>query len=247
MKECPAFSLYAEDFLTGVMYLTNEEKGIYITMLCKQWTDKKIPKKRLGLLTGLEWEKFSDELKSKFIDHGDFITNKRLEDEREKKSNFIEKQRENGKKGGRPSLKKKNKKNPNQTQINPNEIEIRNKKNEIRKKEKENDFCEIEIFPTFEDFWDEYDKKTGKEKSIKLWNKINQSDREKIMGHIPNYKLSQPDKKYRKNPETYLNNKSWNDEIIISNNGKQQTPNNGGASQDFRAKTAQRLGVIQPE
>jgi len=28
---------------------------------------------------------------------------------------------------------------------------------------------------------------------------------------------STPDKQYRKNPETYLNNKSWNDEIIGNN------------------------------
>ena len=34
------------------------------------------------------------------------------------------------------------------------------------------------------------------------------------MEHIPKYKQAQPDKKFRKNPETFLNNKSWNDEII---------------------------------
>ena len=42
--------------------------------------------------------------------------------------------------------------------------------------------------------------------------------------HVPKYVLSTPDKKYRKAPTTYLNNKSFNDEIIISNgqNGKQE-------------------------
>ena len=43
----PAFQFYAQDFLTGVMYLTNEEVGIYIKMISKQWTDGQIPKKRL--------------------------------------------------------------------------------------------------------------------------------------------------------------------------------------------------------
>jgi hypothetical protein len=40
------------------------------------------------------------------------------------------------------------------------------------------------------------------------------------MEHVAKYKQAQPDKKFRKNPETYLNNKSWNDEII-GTNGKQ--------------------------
>lgn len=114
-------------------------------------------------------------------------------------------------------------------------------------KKKSNSF-ETEIYPTFDDFWNEYDKKTGKEKCISLWTKLKQEDREKIMQHIPDYKISQPDKKYRKNPETYLNNKSWNDEIILSHNGKQQTSNNcGGASTGFRAKTYQRLTGLQSE
>ncbi|CAA7195429.1 DUF1376 domain-containing protein [Chryseobacterium potabilaquae] len=98
----PAFQLYAQDFLTGCIFLTNEEVGIYIRILTKQWTDGKIPKKRLGFLVGFEWDTFSEELKEKFIDEGGFIYNKRLENEREKHTNFHKKQVENGKKGGRP-------------------------------------------------------------------------------------------------------------------------------------------------
>jgi len=41
--------------------------------------------------------------------------------------------------------------------------------------------------------------------------------------HVPKYVLSTPDKKYRKAPTTYLNNKSFNDEIIISNGQKEQS------------------------
>tara|TARA_R110002050_G_scaffold268962_1_gene411152 strand:- start:225 stop:347 length:123 start_codon:yes stop_codon:yes gene_type:complete len=33
--KAPAFQLYAQDFLTGVMDLTMEERGVYITLLCK--------------------------------------------------------------------------------------------------------------------------------------------------------------------------------------------------------------------
>lgn len=125
----PAFQFYAQDFLTGCMYLTNEEVGIYIKMLSKQWTDGKIPKKRLGFLVGFEWDSFSDELKAKFEDFGDYILNKRLEIEREKKTNFHKKQTENGKLGGRP------RKNKTSEKSNNNEVF-----EESRKPEKPNGF-----------------------------------------------------------------------------------------------------------
>lgn len=123
----PAFQLYAQDFLTGCIFLTNEETGIYIKILTKQWTDGKIPKKRLGFLVGLNWVDFSEELQAKFIEENEFIYNKRLEFEREKMVGFHQKQAENGKKGGRPrkntTLEKVNNdgvlediENPNKTQ-----------------------------------------------------------------------------------------------------------------------------------
>ena len=78
---------------------------------------------------------------------------------------------------------------------------------------------------SFEKFWNLYDKKVGKKSKIEAkWNKLQDSDREKIIDHLPKYKISQPDSQYRKNPEAYLNNESWNDEIIDSqqsNNQKQ--------------------------
>ena len=70
---------------------------------------------------------------------------------------------------------------------------------------------------SFDDFWNAYDKKRGDtEKIKKKWESLKDSEREAIMSHIPLYKQSQPDKKFRKDPSTYLNNKSWNDEIIYS-------------------------------
>lgn len=72
----------------------------------------------------------------------------------------------------------------------------------------------LEFYP-FDEFWNDYDKKVGdKEKLRKKWQNICVRDRKIIKDHIPKYKLAQPDKQYRKNPETYLNQKSWNDEII---------------------------------
>ncbi|MDV3537874.1 hypothetical protein CMU94_01900 [Elizabethkingia anophelis] len=74
---------------------------------------------------------------------------------------------------------------------------------------------DIDTIESFEQFWDLYDKKAGsKEKILGKWAKLNKSERFDIIKYIPKYKISQPNKLYRKNPETFLNNQSWKDEII---------------------------------
>ncbi|MEM1337293.1 MAG: hypothetical protein AAGF96_06060 [Bacteroidota bacterium] len=82
-----------------------------------------------------------------------------------------------------------------------------------------------ELWPTFDDFWDLYDKKIGKKEKIKSkFDRLPHKTKEAIMAFIPDYKRSQPDKQYRKNPETFLNNESWNDELIQIN-GNRSTNN----------------------
>ncbi|MFA5751418.1 MAG: Lin1244/Lin1753 domain-containing protein [Candidatus Paceibacterota bacterium] len=67
---------------------------------------------------------------------------------------------------------------------------------------------------SFLNFWNIYNKKTAKEKCIKLWNKINPDLYTIIFDHAIKYVKATPDKQFRKNPDTYLRNKCWNDEII---------------------------------
>lgn len=79
---------------------------------------------------------------------------------------------------------------------------------------------EIEI--TSEDFefwWRSYDKKVGKDKARKLWDKLSNKDKKACMEYTPSYVASTSEKRFRKNPETFLRNKSWNDELIYRNNG----------------------------
>lgn len=67
----------------------------------------------------------------------------------------------------------------------------------------------------FSEWWDLYDKKVGdKTKLEKKWNNLSANERQKAIDHTTLYRFTQRDKQYRKNPETYLNNKSFNDEII---------------------------------
>ncbi len=78
---------------------------------------------------------------------------------------------------------------------------------------------------SFDTFWNLYDKKIEKDKCESKWNKLTNKDREDIINHIPKYKLATPDKQYRKNPETYFNNKTWRDEIIIPHSQTQNQTN----------------------
>ena len=73
---------------------------------------------------------------------------------------------------------------------------------------------------TFEQFWTDYDKKVGDKKKLEAkWTKIPEAEKKRILEYIPAYKEAQPNKAYRKNPETFINQKSWNDEIIKANTG----------------------------
>lgn len=67
----------------------------------------------------------------------------------------------------------------------------------------------------FELFWDNYDKKVGDKNKLEVkWNSYSNVERIAIIEHLKKYIPATPDKKYRKNPQTYFNQKSWNDEII---------------------------------
>ena len=98
-----------------------------------------------------------------------------------------------------------------------------------------------EINISFDIFWDLYDKKVGdKVKLKKKWESLQDLDRKSIIDYIPKYKTIQPDKKFRKDPQTFFNNSSWNDELIGLDLPKQQIYKNN----DFEAykKRQQELG-----
>lgn len=76
---------------------------------------------------------------------------------------------------------------------------------------------------TFEVAWNLYQKKVGPKDKLKTkWNKLPLRDRKAAIEYIPLYIQSQPDKQYRKNFQTFLNQRGWEDEIIIKRNDEQQ-------------------------
>ncbi|MDR2906552.1 MAG: YdaU family protein [Bacteroidales bacterium] len=230
----PSFSFYSADFLIGVSDLTNEEIGIYIKLLCFQHQKGHLTQKQLGLLLGFSFDSLSDELKSKFkIDENGMIFNARLEREIEIKSHFVDKQRENGKKGGRPKKGNNPNTNPNETQNKPkhkakenpkkgiedeieieDEIIIENKEKGVTGEKTE--IAEVEVLDelSFEKIWALYERKGNRKTCERKWANLKNHCREAVFAHVQRYVDATPEIQYRKNFETYLNQECWNDEII---------------------------------
>lgn len=69
-------------------------------------------------------------------------------------------------------------------------------------------------------FWDLYNKKVGAKKCKEKWYKLKLDVQTKIIETLPLFISNITDKKYQPNPETYLNNERWNDEIVIQQQQK---------------------------
>ena len=99
MSKDPAFLFYSSDFLTGIIDLTMEERGQYITLLCLQHQKGRLSEKTIRLTLG----SVSVDVLAKFKkDENELYYNERLKTEIEKRASFIDSRRENGKLGGRP-------------------------------------------------------------------------------------------------------------------------------------------------
>ena len=83
-----------------------------------------------------------------------------------------------------------------------------------------------EEFP-FKDFWELYDKKVGKSDCQKVYAKISLKDRKAIFEYLPKYIQAQPVKQFRKNPLSFLHQRSWEDEIIIRNRNETTSASTG--------------------
>jgi hypothetical protein len=64
----------------------------------------------------------------------------------------------------------------------------------------------------FEKFWEVYNKKVGTKDSKTKFIKLSMKEIDKIFETLPFYLKSTPDIKFRKNPTTYLNQRTWEDE-----------------------------------
>ena len=72
---------------------------------------------------------------------------------------------------------------------------------------------------SFDQWWDMYGKKVDRAKCEKKWEKLSLAEKQACIAATPAYVASTPDLQYRRHPATYLNNKSWENQIIPHSNG----------------------------
>ncbi|WKZ68112.1 MAG: hypothetical protein QY331_09110 [Melioribacteraceae bacterium] len=209
-----------------VLELTPEEKYFFLYLMTNSKTSQigiyELPKSIIQFETGYNNDTV-EKLMSKFIDYG-----KIKYDQKTKEvllNNWLKYNYSNSPKviacmeKELKSIKSKQLKNEfyrvcKQYQYSINTLSQKEQEEEQEKEESvDNDF---------ENFWLLYDKKVCKNKCIKKWKMISKSDKEKIFNTLPVYIKATPNKKYRKDPMTYLNNESWNDEIIEGSNQSNQ-------------------------
>ena len=101
MAKNPSFQFYANDFLADVAEWTNEEVGIYMRLLCLQWINGSISAEldRLPYNAKSVWGMIGGKFE---LGKDNRYRNKKLETIRAQKMTFLEKQKANGTKGGRP-------------------------------------------------------------------------------------------------------------------------------------------------
>lgn len=221
MKD-PAFLFYPNDYLGGTLGMTFEQKGAYIELLMLQFNRGHMTSHMIGHTLGQNGGQIWDVIKDKFkIDDEGKFYNERLELEQNKRKAYTDSRLNNIK--GHNQYTKKEKKQPKKE----------GHKGGHMTGHMENENINENINIDFELFWNLYDKKVGKKPQLKKkWESLKDDQRAAIMEYIPKYKEAQPDKQYRKNPDTFFNQEGWKDEIIKRTNFKNGTYNdiiNGGS------------------
>jgi hypothetical protein len=192
-----SFILYA-DLIKSIDHLTNEEKGILFNHLLEYVNDKNpILEDRL-ILTA--WKPIEQQLKRDLKDW-EVTIGKRSEAgkasaEAKKLAKLI--QQTSTKSTSVESVQHTSTKSTDNVNVNVNVNVINNK----------------EVL--FNRFWELYSKKIGRKDCLNKFMKLSINDMEKIIQSVPKYVLSTPDEKFRKNPETYLNGRHWEDEIELT-------------------------------
>lgn len=140
----PSFDFYPDDFVGGTLGMHPTARGIYITLLCHQWSHGSIPNptntRQFVQITGAmpdELEQHMPEVLSKFErrENGQLV-NARLEREYQRKMEICERRQIAGAKGGRPKANANQSVNQQGSKRKAKQ-EVGSRKKEVIQKEKE--------------------------------------------------------------------------------------------------------------
>ena len=213
-KDKKSFLLYC-DLIHTVKKLSDEQSGKLFKHILSYVNDENPVTE--DVLIDLVFEPIKQQLKRDLIRY----------------ESMCERNKDNGSKGGRPKSEpiQPEPKKPTGLSRNPKNPNEPDKENDIDSDSGIDNDKEI-LRGEFDKFWNIYNKKIGdKEKLFTKWLKIKPSDKNIIFQTLPRY-VASTEKQFRKNPETYLNNHSWNDEIVTKTqqlSPQEQAPKRQGA------------------
>lgn len=106
--------------------------------------------------------------------------------------------------------------------------------------------CEDE----FNMVWEIYGKKGNKKTSKARFSKLTNTQKKLMACHLKAYIDSTPDKQFRKNLETYINQECWNDEVLENGQGNKKrikTTSDRYAEQSARLQERESQAAINSE
>lgn len=198
MKD-PAFLFYDGDAARDVSHMNRLERGCYFDIIQAQRKFGRITIDLIQKILGKEFETCWESVKICLSYDNDMYFIEWLENSTIKRKEYSESRRKN-----RLSDNQEDKKIISESYV--------------KHMENENINVNKSLNVPFDIFWNLYDKKKGsKDNCEKIWNKLNDETRKKIIDTLPKFKASITDKQFQPFPQTYLNQKRWNDEINENN------------------------------
>lgn len=214
MAKDPAFLFYSNDFLTGTIFLSDEQVGKYIRLLCLQHQKGHLTEKQMVAVCKEYDKEIYDNFKK---DEQGLYYNERLDIEKDKRGKFTSSRRKN---------LNSDKNNKTDTHMgthmdkhmeNENENEIVNKDISINI-DKKNNFDDADFW----EFYNSFESKSDIDKTFFKWQSTNIMDKGFIKNHYPKFHII-TEEKFRGTALGYLEKRKWKTEI----NGKMYISNNG--------------------
>lgn len=273
MSKDPAALMYIDTWLTSTAEMDADCRGWYLNLILHQYDKNSLPNdiEKLAVLASVKFSEFErfkkvfeQMLKQRFeVCEDGRLRNKKAEEVLQSRKKFTDKRSKSGSIGVVIKLAKSIGYDNKQIELLKSDL-YSNKVDIEKAKDKQVleqmlklyvngdvngdiDITDNEIKERdFDVFWKAYDYNVGKRQAQDEWSSISKEMPKEIANiliHVPKYVLSKPDKKFRKKPENYLKDRSWNDEIVMPTTKSQQDIPVYKRSYAERVKFAEENGI----
>lgn len=213
MSKDPAFLFYTQDFIMGTVFMSNEQLGIYVRLLCSQHQHGGlIDKDSFNSMVGTH-----NLIRSKFIETDEGFYNKRMMEEMSKR----QKKSSNLSLNAQKRWKNECKSNAIASQLHM-PIEDENENKDINK-DINTTILNTNIYITvFEELWSKYPRRQGKKAAFKHFNSSIKSDQDvqliqkALNNYITYIEINKTEEKYIKHGSSWFNN--WQDWVEYKQN-----------------------------